>query len=236
MKNPFDYFEKICCINLPERKDRWDCAQKTFESYEIANVERVDGTIISEKQIPFLARRERAQMGCALSFYKVFKYAYLNKFKNILIFEDDFSFYLPKEETFNILLKSLSCLPDNWDIFYLGANIMYDYSYNPMEAYNSNLFKVNSAYCTHATVFSQSAISKIIKDFPNETVFINAILKDFPAIDIYIARDFCPNNLCFIPNKMICYQAPFFSNIEDQISDFKENLQWRFENVSKSFL
>ena len=41
MKNPFDYFDKIFCINLDSRPDRWESVQKEFDKVGILDrVER----------------------------------------------------------------------------------------------------------------------------------------------------------------------------------------------------
>ncbi len=41
MKNPFDYFDKIFCINLDSRPDRWKQVQKEFDKVGILDrVER----------------------------------------------------------------------------------------------------------------------------------------------------------------------------------------------------
>lgn len=37
MKNPFDYFDKIYCINLDSRTDRWERTQTEFEKVGIEN-------------------------------------------------------------------------------------------------------------------------------------------------------------------------------------------------------
>ena len=34
MNNPFNFFDKIYCINLSERTDRWNECLKNFERYE----------------------------------------------------------------------------------------------------------------------------------------------------------------------------------------------------------
>lgn len=233
--NPFDFFKKIYCINMDSRLDRWENCLKNFEDYLINNYERVSGVEISEKDFQNLNQKSRSQLGCAISFYRIIKNAYENKFENILIFEDDFYFIYPKEKTEEILNNSIKDLPEEWDIFYLGANVMYDFSNNPMSSFKDYLFKLNSAYCTHSIGLSKKGISLIIDKFPNEAIFIDKMLNDYQAIDVFLSKDFCLENFCFIPNEMICLQSSSYSSIENVYCDYSFDLMQRFENT-KSLL
>ena len=227
--NAFSFFEKIYFINLEDRKDRLEKSLINFNNYEINNFERIDATKINKEDYPFLGEKERSQLGCALSFYKVIKNAYNKNFNSILIFEDDFEFLHNKETTNLVLKKSIDNLPLDWDVLYLGANIMYDYSSCPIEKFSENLFRINSAYCCHSIAFSKIAISKIIDIFPNESIFIEKI-NFYKAIDIFMAKEFCIKNSCFITSEMLCNQYASFSSIEDCNCDYSNELIQRFEN------
>ena len=55
MKNPFDYFDKIYCINLDYRTDRWEQVQNEFEKIGIENkVIRVPAYYISNQGKKFM--------------------------------------------------------------------------------------------------------------------------------------------------------------------------------------
>lgn len=216
------FFEKIYFINLEDRVDRLDKCLEIFKEYNINYYERVNGIKILEDDYPYLDQKSRSQLGCALSFYKIIKNAYDNKFENILIFEDDFYFIHAKEKTEEILSNSIKNLPKEWDIFYLGANIMYDYCTSPMVSFEKNLFKVNSAYCTHSMAFSKNGIFKFIEKFQSEIIFIEKILEEYKTIDIFMAKEFCINNSCFIPDEMLCGQSFGFSSIENCMVDYSD--------------
>jgi len=230
--NAFDFFEKIYLINLEERQDRLEKSLINFNNYEINNFERVDAIKIKKEDYPYLNDREKCQLGCALSFYRTIKKSYDKKFNSILIFEDDFEFIHSKDDTNLFLKKSIDNLPLDWDVFYLGANIMYDYCNCPIEKFSDNLLKVNSAYCCHAISFSSKAISKIVEIFPDESIFIEK-MSHYKAIDIFLANYFCFNNLCFLCGEILCSQSPGFSSIENCMTDYSD-LKNRHQNAINS--
>lgn len=219
--NAFDFFEKIYLINLEERKDRFENSLINFNNYGINNFEKFNGVKINDNDYTFLSEKDKSQLGCSLSFYRVIKDAYAKNFNSVLIFEDDFEFIYDKESTDLFLKQSIDSLPLDWDIFYLGANIMYDYTIYPIEKFSDNLFKLNSAYCCHAISFSRKGILKILEIFPNESIFIEE-MHSYKIFDIFLAKYFCFNNSCFISKEMLCSQSPGFSSIENCITDYSD--------------
>ena len=220
--NILSFFEKIYLINLDERTDRWEKCLDIFQQYEFNSYERISGVKPLEEDFPYLDQKSRSQLGCSLSFYRIIKNAYEKQFENILILEDDFYFIYSKEKTYEILKNSIENLPENWDVFYLGGNIMYDFSNNPLSLFKEKLFKLNSSYCTHSISFSKKGISIFIDEFPSEIIFIKNIVEDYKVIDVFMAREFCKNNLCFIPNEMLCSQIAGFSSIENCVTDYSD--------------
>ena len=63
MKNPFDFFEKIYCINLDHRHDRWEECCKIFNEYGMSDkVERFSA--IQYKHKNPLYSKAMGQLGC----------------------------------------------------------------------------------------------------------------------------------------------------------------------------
>ena len=44
----------------------------------------------------------------------------------------------------------------------------------------------------------------------------------YKAIDVFMAKEFCDKNLCFICNEMLCIQSPSFSSIENCMTDYSD--------------
>ncbi len=225
MNNPFNFFDKIYCINLKERTDRWEECLKNFKKYDITNYEQVEATKITSQ----LPNKRRGQIGCAISFSKIFDTAIKNNNEKILIFEDDFEFVDDKENLFNKLNNSINDLPQDWDSLFLGGTLVNDYGHIPIKKYSNTLYKLNSAHCLHAVAFSKKGLLKIKKFFEkNENWYLDLINK-YEAIDIFFARDYQYQTQTYIPNEILCYQRVNPSNIENAIYDYSEWMDRNFE-------
>ena len=130
------YFDKIYCINLKDKKERWNRVNAIFNDLSI-NVERFDainGDLISDEYFKSITDKynpenligeeasliglieNKKSLACLLSHLEIIKEAKLNNYKKILIFEDDVFFC----ENFNFRIKEISKL--NWKLIYLGAS------------------------------------------------------------------------------------------------------------------
>lgn len=230
MNNPFRFFDKIYCINLKERTDRWESCLKNFEKYEISNYERIDAIKVNGD----LPSKRKGQIGCSLSFAKCFDKIIKEKISKVLIFEDDFEFKLEKKELFEKLNKSIFDLPDDWDSIYLGGTVISDYGYLPLQKYTTNLYKLQSAHCLHSTGFSLNGVQKIINFFGNTENWHVNLINQYEAIDIFFAKNYQKETNSFITSELLCYQKINKSNIEDNIYDYSEWMNRNFNFFKNS--
>ena len=102
MADIFNSFDKIYCINLPTRKDRWQNCLFQFVKYNILNnLEKFDGIIYNNASFN---KKQNAHLGCWFSHYTILKHAQAMHYNNILILEDDFELdFLLLETEFEIL-------------------------------------------------------------------------------------------------------------------------------------
>lgn len=144
------FVDKILFINLDNRKDRLDEITYQFKKMGIPNnlIQRVDA--IYDKDCGY--------MGCVLSHMKALKIAKQNKWKNVLIFEDDFIFNIPKER-FLFLLKTLYQYMDNWDVFMLSVE------HSVLNDTNINMFK--------RVISGTTASGYIVRDKYLDTLYNN---------------------------------------------------------------
>ena len=231
MKSICSFFDKIYCINLEERKDRWILCEEKFKEYGIINYVRFNGVKVEGNLSP----KKLGQIGCTASFYNVFKDAFQNNYNKILVLEDDFNFTLPKDQIAIKLDKAFEEMPEDWDMFYLGANIMNEIMSDPIEKYSENLFKLNSAYALHSVCFSKNSFDKILNFFEGKGDWVENLMKNYEAIDVFFAKDFQVFNKCFISKDILCLQQPAFSSIENTFFDYTDLMCTRFEYF-KSFL
>jgi GR25 family glycosyltransferase involved in LPS biosynthesis len=231
MNNPFNFFDKIYCINLAERSDRWNECLKNFEKYEINNYERIDAVKIDANR----PSKRKGQIGCALSFATCFEKMKKENLKNVLLFEDDFEFKYDKEILFEKLNNSLKDLPEDWDSLFLGGTVVNNYGFFPIEKYSDNLFKLNSAHCLHATAFSRKGILKIFDSFDNKIDWHKELINNYENMDVFMAKTYQHKTKSFLTSDLLCYQRISVSNIESAIYDYSEWMDRNF-NYFKSLL
>ena len=129
MNNPFDFFEKIFCINLDVRTDRWSEAQDEFRKVGILDrVERWSASPklpASDPQAKISPKwcRDGVELGCiprARDDLDIIRLCKDKGYKNVLIFEDDVKFINYNPETVQMCMDKVSKDSD-WDMLYLGG-------------------------------------------------------------------------------------------------------------------
>ena len=185
------HFDKIYCINLDTRPDKWELAQEEFRKYGIEDiVERYPG-LIGTKKIP-------SMHGCALSHIDIIEQCKKEKRKNVLVFEDDIEFLSYsldyknklneeiKSNPVEILSAGLSQLESyKWDILYLGYNIKLGDFCNK-EILSDNLFKSTLQLTTHCIAYNESVYDVIINELKHTNSQDPNYNKVKCAIDVYL--------------------------------------------------
>ena len=138
------FVDKIYCINLDSRKDRWEEVKKQFINIGIFDfVKRISAVTADDPRV-----------GCLRSHLICVDEAINRGYDNILIFEDDVRF-LPYDNT--IIADVIEFLKRDiqWELFYLGGVVMY-----PARFVHKNVFKSNF-FSTHAYVINKRAFTKV---------------------------------------------------------------------------
>lgn len=205
---PFDFFQSIYYINLDSRKDRNEQAMSEFVKMGIADkVQRVSGTI-----------HENPATGCHLSHATCLADAMLNGVENILIFEDDVEFFENASEN---LMLSLSDLPLEWDMLYLGANL----DRYPAYRHSEHLVKITGAYATHAYAINKTMFEKLYE--------IN-VAEDTIHNDVTYAETIHPNYQCFLTYPLVAGQRDSYSDIQRTMMSSNQMFKERVEkNIVK---
>jgi hypothetical protein len=224
MNNPFDFFDAIFCINLDSRPDRWLECSAVFEEYGIKN--KVQRFSASTLDLSGLSAKHLARAGCAHSHFSVAKKAIQEGYANYLVLEDDFQFRLDKNDFINQMSLSISQLPHDWDLFYLGCNLDQSYGIYPVDNFSDSLLKLNSAHCCHAMSFNKGFLERFVAEAPNEEHIMNWMAAN-QAIDIYLSSKVLPYINAFTTDPLLVVQRPSFSNIEGVAYDYSE---WMIQN------
>ena len=228
MENPFNFFDKIYCINLDSRPDRWIKCQEKFKKLGILDkVERFSACKIEHPDIQF--KKILGQAGCTLSHLFILKKAFNDNCSNYLVLEDDFEIDEMQDDYLLKLKNSLSDLPSDWDILYLGGNLTNEYGISPIEKYSKFLYQVKSCHTTHAIAFSKLGMQKIIQKIGFIENIIDWIIKN-GTIDVFLSKEILLYSNCFIVNPLLILQQEDFSDIEQNTYNYKN---WMRDNYNK---
>lgn len=144
MRELVKFVDKIYCINLDSRKDRWLEVFPRFEQLGIADqVVRVSAVVDQDPRI-----------GCRDSHVQCVSDAIQNNYGKILIFEDDVLFVQENMPHFDELCSFLNN-DKKWDLFYLGGVPMFPASFLTGNVFRSRFFS------THAYVANKRAFKRI---------------------------------------------------------------------------
>lgn len=215
MNNPFNFFDKIFCINLERRPDRWSICKTVFQYLDIeSNVERLNAfdanNFTAENNIPL---QEKGRFACALSHINAIKLAKERQYKNILVFEDDINLHTNKQLTTDTLQLCIQQLPPDWEIFYLSANPLGNDPYESLENYSENLCLVTQAFTTHAIALNSSIYDIILENFKNGND-LHSVLRTLVAIDGFYIHSILSRRKSFMPKKLLFTQRHDFSDID----------------------
>ncbi len=226
----FSFFEKVYCINLSSRVDRWNNCLNQFSKFGISNVQRFEAIKYNH---PKLSAKANAHIGCVLSHYNIIKEAKLKNYSNILVLEDDFLFLKEPYEFEVKLKKSLNELPLDWDLFYLGSYFVKGYDYESTERYSDNLVKVNTGFCTHSLAYSSRGMDKILKSLKlNTELDILNYSEEYESIAWYLVREFQYENNCFASDELLSSQISGFSDIEGKFLDYSNNFRECYKQIN----
>jgi hypothetical protein len=104
-------------------------------------------------------------------------------------------------------------LPEDWDLLYLGGNIIGSDTTNWQmpTRYSSHLATLHNSWQTHAIVYSQKGAKYILDNFNPET---------FPVLDEWIRVNMMPQGKVFLCTPMIAYQRPCYSDLWQVPADY----------------
>jgi glycosyl transferase family 25 len=188
--NIYEFFPLIKYINLDERVDRKELAEKEFAKIGI-NPERFSAI-----------KRDNGAEGCYLSHLNLLKEAEKRN-ENLLVFEDDVQFCDDAKE---IIEKSLDEMKDlDWCLWYGAGNIL-----KPFCQVSEYLAKLNHCQSTVFYGVNKKYLPRIIEFVEMNQTFI----------DIIYADGIIPQTNCYITVPMVGIQRTDYSNIEKTVMSY----------------
>ena len=163
-----DFFDNIYIINLKKRTDRLCHIKQELDKIncDIYTIyEAIDGSTLNVN-----TKIKKGNYALCLTTKNILKEAKEKKFEKILILEDDVIFKDKFNENFN---NTIEHLPDDWDLFYMGANHM-----KPKIEYNDKIDKLTYSYAAHFLGVKNTIYDVIIEnidrgEIENDVLYAN---------------------------------------------------------------
>ena len=201
MKKLNEYFDKIYCINLDRRPDRWEKISQLFNRDGI-NVERFSA--IDKEKIENRSPITTGQLACLSSHWNILNKAHKAGYSKILIFEDDAEF----ENGLNTFFtQNVVDIPEDWQFLYLGGNHL-----NGLQHIHNNVYKMISSLAAHAYAIKCNIIPEILPH----------IAQSIAPVDVYYAafHKVYPSYVLKDNSKSLVWQSKGYSNIDDSECDY----------------
>ena len=196
------YFNKIYCINLEFRKDRWAECVLEFEKWEISEqvikFPAINGSYI-QNNYPV----SNGELGLILTHEQILQDAIDKNYESILVIEDDVEFI----NKFSNLKEYIEALPLDWEILWLGANHNIHCG-NQLKLINDKIIKCRKAFATHCIAFNNRIYPTALKLIKN---------KEKP-VDVYYSELQQTHN-CYAFHPSLAIQRPSYSDIQKQHQD-----------------
>lgn len=218
MNNPFDFFDEIYCISLPESTDRWHNVTQQFRKVGIAD--RV--TKISARKPNSIAFNDyldnsfnpgkkyptASMVGCSLSHLKALLHVSPTS-NNVLIFEDDIVF---ADNALEQLQTTISELPNTWCLFYLGG-----IPAKKTKHYSTNLISVQQFWGSYAYALNKNAVRRMCNVVVDN---LSTCSYDYQLSNPLFTADHY-ERYCAYPT--ICQCSPGYSLIEERFVDWEDD-------------
>lgn len=201
-------FDKIYCVNLDRRPDRWKQTLYEFNEHNILNVERVsavDGCAIDRTEYSHVNNINTSELGLVLTNIKILKHAKENQFERILVVEDDVVF----NKDIKAFDERYSHVPCDWDMIYFGGNHNKHKNWRQPTSIAPGVVKIHRTYTTHCIGIHRSFYDTIL----NKLNTLHA------ALDVIYTELQQTNNVyCFYPG--LAKQRVGYSDIQNEVRDY----------------
>jgi len=196
MRTLNDFFDKIYCINLDERKDRMVETAKHFTTHNLW-VERVPGINGSSMNLDFPPAIKEGAVGCALSQLFTLKMAKQINAKSFLLLEDDIEFDPELNSKFS---KYYAEVPNDWDMLYLGGQHFHGMNLTQV---TEHIYRCEYTLSAHSVAFKYTVYDR----------FINKLVDITKPCDVHYAQSHREiNAYVIVPH--LTWQRNSYSNIE----------------------
>jgi len=194
------YFDRLYCINLDKRPDRYEDAIAEFNKFNIVNVERfsgIDGSLIKND-----SRLLSGELGILETHNSIIKKVKEDLLNSVLVMEDDVYF----TDEINNVDEYMKAVPDDWDFIYFGGNHVYG---QPPVKINDKILKLNFTVALHCVAIKSTVFDEIIELLPRHNIQVDGCYGN-------LQKKY--NGYAFYPN--MAKQRNGFSDIQNRNVDY----------------
>lgn len=203
--------EKVYCINLDRRPDRWAQTLSECERVGLSNVERVSAVDGRDLQLDHASMQFKGRIGCAKSHLNVLERIRdlsLPATSKVLILEDDVQF------TSDGSFMDFTGVPEDWDMLFLGSNS----KRSPVESY-PGVVRLYRPLTTHAYIVNPRSADVLIPLVRASMERWTRNMND-TAVDVVYA-EWSVNHPVYGFRKTYATQRPSVSDIEQKFVDYR---------------
>lgn len=194
--------DHIFYINLDERVDRKNLIELELNNFDL-----------KYERFPAI-KDEMGIYGCGLSHLSVLKLAKERGYKNVLIFEDDFTFLVSKEE-FETFLDQFFTYIDKFDVCMLAYNTQREEATN-----HSFVKKIIESQSASAYLVNQHYYDKLIQLYEENMPKLKETGIHWVYANDQIWKQYQPDDDWYQPSIRIGKQRADFSNIAERFVDY----------------
>ena len=204
MSNLNQYFDKIYCVNLDKRTDRWGECLNEFKKHNMT-VDRFSAVDGSMETINRQTRLNDGEIGVILSNIKILEDAIKNEYESILILEDDIIF----DDSLSDIKSYFDSLPDDWNMLYFGGNHNTHMGLQGPKIINEKVCKLHNTFAAHCVGIKKDMFQ----------LLIDVLSKFNGQLDVEYAKlQKIFNIYSFYP--AIAKQRPGYSDIQNKVVDY----------------
>lgn len=201
-----EYISAIFVISLPRREDRRILIEEQLKRFNI------------DYEIWWaVGHHEKGVVGLLHSIKNLFEYCLSKNMDNVLVLEDDCDFII---DPLPFLKTVLPQLPYDYHCLYLGLNLT-----TPPTRISDNLLRINTAYSTHAILYSKEAMELVLTLINNEDPY-----------DIQLMQKLQPKGKCYATLPMIATQRTSYSDIDKVERNWGQVMNMTFTTYTKNIL
>jgi len=198
-----NFFDKIYCVNLDRREDRWEETVDELKKWDLLDIvdrySAIDGKTLKNET----KKINDGELGLVETHIQIIKEAKEKNYKNILILEDDILF---TDEIKN-LNSYFEMLPKKWDILWFGGNHNTHMGLT-IDKINEKIIRCHQTYSTHCIGFNNTIYDLVLLLLEKRNKPVDVCYADIQKI--YDCFSFYPS---------IALQRPSFSDIQNKVQD-----------------